>query len=571
MLHVRHRSAGIGRARAGRVGVAAVAMIGGLLASASPAQAAAVVVDPSTGLTGLTEVTATATGLTAGQQVGFAQCLGTEYLTCASGPVDVADGTGMATATMVLSPVFAPDGGGGTVDCRPTACFVVAVDVSDLTNLGNAPITFTVDADPFPGNPTVTPSTGLADGQTVIVAAPIGSLAPSRDTYVRTCVAAAPGDCLVTGASDGSSTSSGAFSDASAIHRLTVVPGDVVTPVHDCAFEDCVLAVFQEPAGGGVPELAAALPIDFAAVPVSVRGTITDAGGPIAGMQVGLYRATGAGRIATATSGADGSYELVTLVDEDDVAGGNWFRVRAWDPGGAHVATWYDGVASASSATVVAPAPPTDTSDTTVEISGIDVHLAATATLLTGTVSARGGGAVAGATVALYPAVGTGVVAVTTTDPGGSYAFTGILPGSYRMKVTHPSFFSEWYQDSFSAGTADTIVLSSGTIVIPSGVNGVTLAPVAAPDLGGTVTSAGSPVAGATVRLYTSSGQIASTVTDGSGFYGFGSAITVGTTYRIKVEAAGHPVRWYATGTTYATATGVFFVAPGSGVNVDLP
>ena len=158
--------------------------------AAAPAPLPALTVTPAAGLHDLDEVTVAVTGLPAGTFAIVEQCAATpfgEYPSCdwESSSYGVAAPDGTLTATLPVS-VLLP-GPGQPVDCRtPQAC-VIGVRWGDTPATTTvASIAFAADAEPAPRPAvTVTPATGLVDGQVVDVAA--SGLVPGTYVSVFQC------------------------------------------------------------------------------------------------------------------------------------------------------------------------------------------------------------------------------------------------------------------------------------------------------------------------------------------------------------------------------------------------
>ena len=125
---------------------------------------------------------------------------------------------------------------------------------------------------------------------------------------------------------------------------------------------------------------------------------------------------------------------------------------------------------------------------------------------ITGTVTASGGGPLAGVQVQLLDGNGN-VVATTTTDASGHYTFQGIPPGSYTLHFTH---------DGYVPSTDSVIVPRNDTVVVDA-----QLAPLAG-SVSGVVRDSQTnlPIAGATVTL-TQGSATRTAVSNGSGEFSF--------------------------------------------------
>jgi hypothetical protein len=147
----------------------------------------------------------------------------------------------------------------------------------------------------------------------------------------------------------------------------------------------------------------------------TVGGAITDADGPLSGIEVSLHATTTEGALATVTTGSDGTYAFPPRLAADDV------KVRAHDPSGTHVDQWFDGAATHAAATPVdVPGGGNATAD---------IELPPTPGTLSGTVSGPEG-PIEGVVVTVDPGGAT-----DTTDTNGDYAIEGLTPGTYTAAV----------------------------------------------------------------------------------------------------------------------------------------
>lgn len=158
--------------------------------------------------------------------------------------------------------------------------------------------------------------------------------------------------------------------------------------------------------------------LSLALTPGTVAGTVTGPGGPVEGVEVSVHAAGTEGEVASATTGGDGTYS-VELVP-------GTYRLRFSDPSGVHLDEWHQDAAGHGSGA--------DVTVTKEQTTSVDAVLALTPGSIEGTVSGPGG-----------PVEGLSVVAVAggaeaagepvTTDAGGEYEITGLLPGAYTVTV----------------------------------------------------------------------------------------------------------------------------------------
>lgn len=84
----------------------------------------------------------------------------------------------------------------------------------------------------------------------------------------------------------------------------------------------------------------------------------------------------------------------------------------------------------------------------------------------------------AGVPIDLLGADGTTVVASTTTDASGNYAFTGLLPGTYSVREpAQPAGTSNGITSAGSVANGGTAGSASGVAVLPSRINSIVLPP----------------------------------------------------------------------------------------------
>jgi Cadherin domain/Carboxypeptidase regulatory-like domain len=138
-----------------------------------------------------------------------------------------------------------------------------------------------------------------------------------------------------------------------------------------------------------------------------------------------------------------------------------------------------------------------------VTLSGIDAVLA-NAGSLSGTITSDGGSPLEGAAVSIYgtPTPGSPVkIALTVTD--GTYSMVGVAPGDYFVRISHPDYFAEWYNNVPDYTTATIVTVTAG---VDSVVNAA-LAPGGA--ISGVVTDdGGQPVAGILIDIYEAEGVL---------------------------------------------------------------
>lgn len=222
----------------------------------------------------------------------------------------------------------------------------------------------------------------------------------------------------------------------------------------------------------------------FAAT-ANVTGIVRDtAGHGVAGLTVSLYRSYSwpGGQswydFTSTTTAADGSYELLD-VEPGDV------KVQVTDDRERYLDTWLGGTDVYSAKTVTV-----DGDGTAVE--PIVVHTGAS---LSGRVTDAAGRGLGGIDVQVIAADG-GVPQSTETHNDGSYSFTRLLPGDYRIRASENSEYRGAYYRSTGA-TSQLLLASRVSVGADAAVSGKDIvldrsadAPVTGVDVTGTVTDA---------------------------------------------------------------------------------
>ena len=145
--------------------------------------------------------------------------------------------------------------------------------------------------------------------------------------------------------------------------------------------------------------------------------------------------------------------------------------------------------------------------------------------------------------VDLYDSTGTTLIASTTTSAGGSYSFTNLTPGNYRVVETDLAGYVSTTPNSVSAtvtaGGSTTInfgdyKLPTGT---PSSISGIAFNDA---NENGTQDAGETPLSGVTIQLRNNIGTvISSTTTNASGAYSF-SNLAAGTYSVTEIDPAGY-------------------------------
>jgi hypothetical protein len=289
--------------------------------------------------------------------------------------------------------------------------------------------------------------------------------------------------------------------------------------------------------------------------PTGIGGTVRSGGGPSDAVRVGLYPAVGDGRLATATTGPDGSFAFVPLAPGS-------YRLRAFDPAGLLRGEWNLDASTAGTATPVTVS--------TGSVSTVEFDLDPVSDLHGSVFDHATSAPVAGAVVTAHHAAG-GMAAATTTAVDGSYHFSQLAPGPYKLKFAAVGHVTEWFEDAPSAATSVNIDAIAGA---PTAVADVSLGPEGSFALSGTVTDAGSglPLTGATARLYTSSGFVSAASVGVDGTYGFAVVKPV-TPYFVRFQAPGYTQDWWnGAGSSFGGAQSLAYdgIHPITGVDASL-
>lgn len=258
----------------------------------------------------------------------------------------------------------------------------------------------------------------------------------------------------------------------------------------------------------GASDRATATPVHVAGEPVpgidatlqaggSITGTVTDPNGnPAASVCV---EATGPGTYASARTGTNGTYVVTGLSTGS-------YRVEFSDCGGnGYQPQWWDHASSADASTPV---------DVTagVESAGVDAKMQPGATI-SGTVSEDGA-----APTHCVDVFVNGPSPDNTYTSDGSYAITGLAPGSYAVQFVDCSdaYAPQWYDGASTRDSAAPVTVAAGET--RSGINADLHA---AASISGTVADpGGAPIPGIRVAAQYPDGSEASwTSTDPDGRY----------------------------------------------------
>jgi protocatechuate 3,4-dioxygenase beta subunit len=437
-----------------------VACAVGVVGTPSAAQATqTLTVTPDTGLADGDVVTLQGTGFTASASVGYCQGVFDEA-------PDVSDCDSFPNLGRIgLSPVntagefsaqyivrrFISVSGIGTVDCaQPSAnCAISASNVSGTSAVGPPVVTPISFAPQPPLSLTVTPDTGLVDGDLVLVEG-TGFL---PEHGVQLCQEAAEQVSSVCPTESESivTDDAGAFSVQYTVQRfVTPFRAGVTT---DCAAVSATCAVSALPTFG--PSVVTT--IDFAPQPpvtVAAFGTVTGpAGEPLAGVQVWAYTPSDAwvGSLQTVTD-AQGSYEF------EEFELGVPYRIFFRNPSGSTlVSQWFDQALTRQSATVITLS--------SGEFVQANAQLGE-ASSISGSVTDTNGNPVAGVAVWAFGPEDTWVGShVTSTGSDGTYLIANVDPGrEYQVRFVPPAdsgLAVEWWDDAPNRRSAESFVVVS--------------------------------------------------------------------------------------------------------------
>ncbi len=198
--------------------------------------------------------------------------------------------------------------------------------------------------------------------------------------------------------------------------------------------------------------------IDIALLPATqiIRGTVrNDTGTPLEGISVRL-RDNAGNSVFLLSTRANGRYNFGALPAGD-------YTVFASDASNAYVGTWY-GDAQQRNGAVVISLPAQAQTD-------IDINMVPASRGISGTVTLEGGGAAVGVVVDLRDATGVNRVALATTDGNGSYSFSGIDKGMYKLYFRGVAGYDGvWFGGSQQRASSSTIIVSNDGMI--TGIDG---------------------------------------------------------------------------------------------------
>lgn len=263
----------------------------------------------------------------------------------------------------------------------------------------------------------------------------------------------------------------------------------------------------------------------------SIGGTVTDAitSAAIPNITVTALDQSTRAVVGTATTDANGNYVIQGLSD------GSYYIDFSGDA--SHAGQKYGALVTALSGT------PT---------TGVDAALMPYGTI-TGTVTdAVTHNGIASDSVTVFDANGS-VAGTASTDANGAYTVHGLPAGSYRVGFSDSGHFAEYYADSSSLDTADSVTVGSGAAT--AGID-VSLVPFAT--ISGTVTDAATHngIADTGVTVYDALGNVAGTAsTDADGNYSV-TGLAAGN-YRLAFAHSTYTSQYYDGASSLADASQV--------------
>jgi 5-hydroxyisourate hydrolase-like protein (transthyretin family) len=291
----------------------------------------------------------------------------------------------------------------------------------------------------------------------------------------------------------------------------------------------------------------------------AVTGTVTDTAGPVHGASVSLLQLQNQvwTLLYTTSTDTNGVYNLSSVAPGD-------YQVKFSDPGGWHIMSFWDHVATADQSTLVSVV-------AGVACSGIDGVMTAAGNVA-GTVSDPLG-PTGGLSVSVYR-WNAGVleyVAGATSRPDGSYTVRTLPVGSYAVRFSDNTgmHVTQYYGGVSDPTLSQQVVITGGNVI--SGVDGL-LTPGGT--VAGTITDGSYPLGGMSVKAYRVDGEvltwIASTNTASGGTYLL-KGLPAGD-YKIGVSdpTGMHISRYYGGGSDPAGAQVVPVVASTAVSSIDM-
>lgn len=288
------------------------------------------------------------------------------------------------------------------------------------------------------------------------------------------------------------------------------------------------------------PQNITALEVTLPA-PGGIAGRLTDSvsGAGVAGVAVRVYEENDS-QVATVVSGADGAWQVGGLE-----TGAYRLEFRAEAAG--YFAAWYEG-GDLGTARPVAVLPPAVTG-------GVDAALVKGGTI-GGRVTGADGVGVAGVTVSAARTGGDPWSRSAVSDAAGNYLVGPLPAGDYlvRFQARNQGYLDQWY-DGFPEQSGATPV----PVVLNDTTGGIDASLVRPASLSGTVRdAAGEPIAGLSVQLRTTGGQLVTgTATGADGAYGL-DFLRSGTYHLFfRGSALNYLDQWYDAADTVAAAVDI--------------
>ncbi|MCU1365984.1 MAG: hypothetical protein JWN39_1623, partial [Ilumatobacteraceae bacterium] len=201
-------------------------------------------------------------------------------------------------------------------------------------------------------------------------------------------------------------------------------------------------------------------------------------------------------------------------------------------------------------------------SDALPDVTGVALALPSPASLQ-GTVYSAPGVPATNTWVYIYPTSGMAMGIGAVTDENGSYQFTNVSPGSYRIQTTIGTT-TYYYPSSPDSSTAQTVAVGSGQTLTgldiskPSGA------------ISGHIFNGAVGIEGLTVSVTSPTGYpvYATAVTDANGAY-TANGLPPGT-YRVGVAGPGFSSRYYPSATSTYLGSDVVLTASGPLTGIDI-
>lgn len=295
----------------------------------------------------------------------------------------------------------------------------------------------------------------------------------------------------------------------------------------------------------------------------AIRGTVTQGGVNLSGIQIEVTEAASGAPVAFAVTGSNGQYATPATLTPGIV-----YRVRAHGPGVAPQYWSFKTTAATADPVVI-----TASADFVADFEMADGHG------VSGTIR-RGdtGAGLEGAIVELFEAASNRFVHSTTTNAVGAYTTFGVSPGTYKVRARCCSdgFATRFYAVPPAAGTSFASATPVSAGAAPVGGIDITL------PLGGRITgtvrdTAGNPLGAALVDVFDSANQFiaGSFLTQNDGTYDTGAVLSGTVKLKARVLAPQSYVETFhaaagSLGWDFGTATPVTVTATANPTNIDI-